>query len=168
MALKEFVYYADENIVGTLVGLIENETERDYVHLKIVPLNCIRPIVIKKPIHRSAIHTIHATSNQKGVEEKILFVYSGNESSLLYNALNSDNERIIQDLRETIRKLKVSVASHKQDSLDSRSGVNKTISAMKSVSKPSVSSSYDDFPERHYPRPMPPNNNDGYSDFDSF
>jgi hypothetical protein len=161
---RELIIYADIGLVGTFVSWQERATEKGYRYLEYVPLNCFPP---RKKLHPVAIHTdhihiIHASKNEPGVIDRIIFIYTGESGSLIKNYLDNNNLKTISELREKIRKLQMQIASVKQDAEDARSGVNKTLASMKQMQRSSpIQSSYSD-PFLQQPQRY------GYDDFDNY
>lgn len=164
---RELVIYSDLGLIGTFVSWQEKATEKNYVFLEYVPLGFrLKKIILEKAIHRDHIHILHSSSSIKGVESRIIFIYTGEQGSLITDILKSDSEKLIFELREQNKKLQMQVASSKQNEEDARSGVNKTLQSMKSVSRPTSSPSYDGYPNQQragYPQGQP--EFEGFDDF---
>lgn len=165
---RELIFHSDIGLVGTFVMWHEKATEKGYKYLEYVPLNSFPPKKKLYPIaiHTDHIHILHSAKAEAGVEDRIIFIYTGESGSLVKNILDKDNLKTIAELREKIRKLQMQVASTKQDSEDARSGVNKQIANMRQVQRGTSQPS----PFDSYSRPFvpPPNQSYEYDDFDNY
>ena len=167
--VKELVIYIDIGIVGVLSRFIEKATEKNYLYLEFYPLNSFPPKKVVYPvgIHKDHIHYLMPTKDSKGVEDRIILIYTGESGSLVKDILGADNIEKIKELRDEITQLKVQVATSKQESQDARSGVSKTIASMKSISRqgerPANSFGY---LERGFDRsPLPDDNYEEFNDY---
>ena len=141
------------------------------MYLEYVPLNSFPPkkILLEKAIHRDFVHILHPSSSIKGVEPRIIFIYTGEPTSLIGEVIKSENEKLIRELREKNRKLQMQVASSKQNEEDARSGVNKVLNSMKNVSRPQTAQTpgFDNYGGNYGGPQHPPNREyNNYNDFD--
>ncbi len=164
---KEMVVYADIGLFGTFVRWVYKASEKNYRWLEYVPLNSFPPkkVLLDKAIHDDHIHRIDSPHQYPGVEKSCIFIFTGETGSIIKNVLDSDNQEIIRDLRDKLKKLKIQVTTSKQSEEDARSGVAKAISSMKNTVK-----SQHDYPSTsYYPSGFPPNsNNNEYNEFQNF
>lgn len=170
MSLKrELVIYADIGLVGTFSRWLEKATEKGYRYLEYVPLNSFPPKrrLFPTAIHMDHIHILHATKSEEGVQDRIVFIYTGESGSLVKSVLESDNLKTIAELREKNRKLQMQVASTKQDAEDARSGVNKTLSSMKQMQR-SQNPNPNPFGDAFNPTPRYGRPGYEYEDFDNY
>lgn len=168
MSLKrELVFYSDIGLCGTFVSWIEKATEKDFRYLEYVPLNSFPPKKRLHPvaIHKDHIHILHSSKSDPGVENRIVFIFTAENGSLVKSILTADNEKTIAELREKNRKLQMQVATTRQESEDARSGVNKTLAAMKQMQKGTQQSNPFDVP---YGRPLMGGGNQPSYDYDDF
>lgn len=164
---RELVIYSDIGLVGTLVRFVEKATEKNYVYLEYVPINSFPPkkVILEKAIHKDFIHVLHSSSGIKGVENRIVFIYTAEPGSLVGHIMKDESEKLIRELREKNRKLQMQVASSKQNEEDARSGVNKAIQSMKNVSKPSSAQTpgFENYGGGYPPPQQAPSRRDEYS-----
>jgi len=169
---RELVILADIGLVGTFSQWIEKATEKNYRYLEYVPLNAFPPKRVLHPvaIHEDHIHVLHSAKSYPGVENRIIFVYTGESGSLVKGILEADNIKIIEELREKLRKAQMQVATTKQSEEDARSGVNKTISNMKQLNRATQQPSPfgDTYGRPFMPGAIQPNMGGGGGDYDDF
>jgi len=136
----EALHYLDIGLMGTFHGLKESETEKGYVYLEYYPLGKSHFGVPKKevypqPILEDSVHFVVTKKNIKGVEKRIVLIYTGEEGSIVRDIVDANILKQNEELKEEIRQLKMEVASAKQESEDLRSGMGKTIASVKSMEK---------------------------------
>lgn len=166
---QPLVIFIDKGLVGTFVEFIEKSTETGYKYLKYVPLNSFKPVILETAIHTDHIHHIDFSGDEKGIEKTIKLIYVGDANSPVKKVIDSENEELIYELREKIRKLKMQIASLKQSESDARTGVSKTISQMKNVNKSTRNPNpfaIDDYGIGGTPPPQSPNQDSEYNEFE--
>jgi hypothetical protein len=168
----ELLVYLDIGLVGTFVGLRQSDTEKGYVYVEYVPLmhhpfKMPKKTLLSKPIPEDCIFfSISRRTDIPGVEGRIVFIRTGEEGSIVNDFIDPELIRQNEELAEENRRLKMNVASARQESEDARSGVNKTIASLKSLNRQG-SSVYDEF-NRPPVTPFGPSVRRDYRDVNEF
>lgn len=155
MKQKILIHDLDSGIQGVFIEEIES-SELGYVYVRFVPFNSLPPKKIKMQRHikRDFIHRVHYPSSEPGVIKDVVYIYSGEEGSIMKGVLGASSERKIQELTEENERLLYQVAASKTESEEARSGVQKTIAQNKNVGRTpfesSGSSNYDS--RNNYPQ----------------
>ena len=130
-------------------------SEQGFQRLRYCPLNTMPPKIftLETPIHRDDIQQVYPTETTiPGVEREIIYT-NFNDDNPLIKKIMGDKLQKIKDLSVENKSLKQKVASLEQDLQDARSGVNKSLAAMKDVQKSSRPSS--PFGDNGYSSPFP-------------
>lgn len=143
MVKREIVDFLDIGLMATFVRFIPHESEDDFVFLEYVPFDTFPAKVMKypKPIPKTAIHTVDPLLHLKGMADRIVVIYTGDETSIIKRVLQADNIREMEDLKTKNRSLEMKNAALSQEVENARSGVSKAIASTRSLTKNSQSDS---------------------------
>lgn len=133
----DLLIYLDIGLVGSFVSFVEDGAEDGYVRFKYVPLGTwnTKPILYKRPIRKEHIKSITTTRSEKGVEQRIILIVTGEEGSIVRNILDDENIKLIKKLQDEIKGYKKQIASTRQEASDAQSGVAKSIEKMNTMKK---------------------------------
>lgn len=126
--------YSDKNIYGTFVKMSEDGAESGYVYVWFKPLGEFTTKMIPNPIRKEHIYELSASDTDKpGVESRVVFIFTGEEGSLVNNILNTAQNQTIKNLRETIKSLRMQLSTQKQISEEASSGAESYVNKMENL-----------------------------------
>ena len=133
----DILAYLDIGLFGTFVDFIEDGVEEGYVKIKYVPFDTWRKKVhiFERSIKKEHIRHVITTKSAPGIEERIIYIYTGEEGSLMKTMFDDEKIQRIKSLQDEIKGLKKEIASSRQQATDARSGVSKTIEQLNTLNK---------------------------------
>jgi len=136
---KELIIYIDVGIVGTFVAWEKHSSDENYRYLLYVPLDSRLKKVIKyeKPIHVSAIHNVDPILQIKGVPDRMVYIFTGEEGSIAKKVMDTNYINEINELRAKNKSLEMKNASLTQEVENARAGVSKAIAGVRGLTKKS-------------------------------
>ena len=157
---QKLVVFCDIGLVGTLVRVIDIDSEPEYCMIEYVPLNNRMAKKYKYPyrIRKEHLYNRVGSKDLPGVQDDILYIITAEPGSHV-GSIFSELKKQVEDLRRESRNYKMKSASDSLDAENARSGVAKTIESMNDATKsrrgiPSHDFN-DPFGRSPIPRPIP-------------
>jgi len=133
---RDFLFYADKCLSGTFVRIDDEGNEPGYVDLWYIPMNSFSRTAIKypKPIRKEHIHFLNPTeTSTPGVEERVVFIYTGENGSLISDVIGKRLQDTIKDLRNRVNDLKMQLSAAKQTVKDSTSSAESAVARARAI-----------------------------------
>jgi hypothetical protein len=137
MVKRELCVFMDIGLICTFIRFVEHESEHNFVYLEYCPLDCFpaKKMRYPRPIPRDSIFARNPTSQAVGVADRLIYIYTGEEGSMIRDIIDNDLKKSNKDLTNKLRSAELRVASLQQEVENARSGVNKNIAELKNLAK---------------------------------
>jgi hypothetical protein len=92
-------------------------------------------VTYPKPIPSRCIFPRNTVSKEKGVEDRIIYIYTGEENSIVKDILGVEMLEETKKLRDKVKSLEMQKTTLTQELADARTGVGKSLSKIKDMEK---------------------------------
>ena len=133
----DIIVYLDIGLFGTFVDFVEDGVEEGYVKIKYVPFDTWRKKthIYERSIKKEHIKHIITTKSAPGIEERIIYIFTGEEGSIMKRIFDDEHLKTIKSLQDEIKGYKKQIASSRQQASDAQSGVSKTMEQLNTLNK---------------------------------